>query len=541
MEDFREYMRLKNEKLHEQFLEQQKAAQGDRGGIFSGVCIFVNGFTKPSHLELKQIMASHGGIFRNYLQKDVTHIICSNLPDSKVKHLENVKERDPKPILLPEWVTDSLEAGQLLPSSEPAADLPPGSLHSLIAAQARQRCDMLKGPPRSSREDPAFQANYFAASRLHFIGSWKARIEALAASMANNSPKACPPARGSSRAIIHIDMDCFFACVAALGEPALQGKALCVSHSASSKGAGEVSSANYEARAFGVRAGMFISEAKRLCPDIIAFMDVTGLGDPEAIAGKLRAQIEADTGCTASAGIGPNMLLARLATKRAKPNGQFLINSVQVDLPGVGWSMREKLKALGITSVADVRNSRLTMLQHELGTKSGTLVWDYAHGRDDRVVAPSQVRKSVGAEINYAVRLDSVGDADKFVDELAGELADRMLKAGVKGRTLTLKVKRKKSGAPEPIKFLGHGICDNHSRSVTMPRFVGTRTVLAKTGKELLRAMNIPAPDIRGLGLTMTKLDNDTASSVARPSAPAPAKGALPAQSLYDPNAHNPF
>ena len=83
-----------------------------------------------------------------------------------------------------------------------------------IAAQARQRCDMLKGPPRSSREDPAFQANYFAASRLHFIGSWKARIEALAASMANNSPKACPPARGSSRAIIHIDMDCFFACVA---------------------------------------------------------------------------------------------------------------------------------------------------------------------------------------------------------------------------------------------------------------------------------------------------------------------------------------
>ena len=49
----------------------------------------------------------------------------------------------------------------------------------------------------------------------------------------------------------------------------------------------------------------------------------------------------------------------------------------------------------------------------------------------------------------------------------------------------------------------GHGICDNHSRSVTMPRFVGTRTVLAKTGKELLRAMNIPAPDIRGLGLTV--------------------------------------
>lgn len=61
-----------------------------------------------------------------------------------------------------------------------------------------------------------------------------------------------------------------------------------------------------------------------------AFIDVTGLGDPEAIARQLRAQIEAETGCTASAGIGPNMLLARLATKRAKPNGQFHINPVQV-------------------------------------------------------------------------------------------------------------------------------------------------------------------------------------------------------------------
>ncbi|CAL8466850.1 g6386 [Coccomyxa elongata] len=454
-----------------------------------------------------------------------------------------------------------------------------------IAAQARQKCDMLKGPPRSSREDPDFQANYFAASRLHFIGSWKARIEALAVSMANDAPKASAPARGSSRAIIHIDMDCFFASVAALGEPALQGKPLCVSHSASSKGAGEVSSANYEARAFGVGAGMFISEAKRLCPDIIvmpyffekyeaisekvyrilmqqtssvqplscdeAFIDVTGLGDPEAIARQLRAQIEAETGCTASAGIGPNMLLARLATKRAKPNGQFHINPIQADeellklkaedLPGVGWAMREKLKALGITTVVDVRNSRVAMLQHELGTKSGTLVWDYAHGRDERAVAPSQLRKSVGAEINYAVRLDTVGDADKFVDELAGELYDRMLKAGVKGRTITLKVKRKKTGAPEPIKFLGHGHCDNHSRSVTLPRFVGSRQVLAKTGKELLRAMNIPAPEIRGLGLTMTKLDNDPASSTARPSAAAPAKGAVAPPSAYDPGAPNPF
>ncbi len=112
-------MQQKNEKLYEQFEEQQQAAGGEKESIFKGVCIFVNGFTRPSHLvrsppptcrcihssracpythrinlqELKQIMARYGGFFVNYMNKDVTHIICANLPDSKLKLKERVKER----------------------------------------------------------------------------------------------------------------------------------------------------------------------------------------------------------------------------------------------------------------------------------------------------------------------------------------------------------------------------------------------------------------------------------------------------------------
>ena len=115
-------MQQKNEKLYEQFEEQQQAAGRDKEDIFKGVCIFVNGFTRPSHLvrslnaspharhigppkradivtmhipvqELKQIMARYGGFFVNYINKDVTHIICANLPDSKLKLKERVKER----------------------------------------------------------------------------------------------------------------------------------------------------------------------------------------------------------------------------------------------------------------------------------------------------------------------------------------------------------------------------------------------------------------------------------------------------------------
>ena len=84
----------------------------------------------------------------------------------------------------------------------------------LYATKARQRCDLLRGPPRSSRDDPAFQQTYFSASRLHFIGSWKARNEALLLGMVNEGPKPSTPPRGGSRTIVHIDMDCFFASVA---------------------------------------------------------------------------------------------------------------------------------------------------------------------------------------------------------------------------------------------------------------------------------------------------------------------------------------
>lgn len=130
---------------------------------------------------------------------------------------------------------------------------------------------------------------FYRSSRLHFIGSWKARIEALQASLGPLGPRPSPhPQQGSTgtlmrgvlgpqggipkgglpkgghskskgdaheRSIIHLDMDCFFASVAALGIPELEGKALAVCHSNSAQGTGEVSSANYAARKFGIRAG----------------------------------------------------------------------------------------------------------------------------------------------------------------------------------------------------------------------------------------------------------------------------------------------
>lgn len=109
---FSRYMELKNVKLREQF-EAQALSTGALSNIFQGVCIYVNGYTNPSHQELKQLMALHGGKFENYFHRDcVTHIICNNLPDTKLKQLR--KERKPIPFVRSDWIVASVAAGKLL-------------------------------------------------------------------------------------------------------------------------------------------------------------------------------------------------------------------------------------------------------------------------------------------------------------------------------------------------------------------------------------------------------------------------------------------
>lgn len=85
----------------------------------------------------------------------------------------------------------------------------------------------------------------------------------------------------------------------------------------------------------------------------------------------------------------------------------------------------------------------------------------------------------------------------------AGEVCKRLHAAGVRGRMLTLKLKRRKAGAPEPPKFMGHGSCDNLSRSLTLPRFTASEREVAVAARSLLRTLRVPAPEIRGIGIAV--------------------------------------
>ena len=120
----------------------------------------------------------------------------------------------------------------------------------------------------TSAENPNFVSDFFGASRLHFIGSWKSRYEELLSTLPPPPPLP-PPPEGGERTIMHIDMDCFFASVAARNRPQLQGLPLAVSWSDNERGSAEIASANYPAREKGVRNGMWVARAKKNCPELL--------------------------------------------------------------------------------------------------------------------------------------------------------------------------------------------------------------------------------------------------------------------------------
>ncbi|CAI5465259.1 unnamed protein product [Closterium sp. Yama58-4] len=397
------------------------------------------------------------------------------------------------------------------------------------------------------------------------------------------------------RVVVHVDMDCFFVAVSLLSHPHLRGKPVAVcyggrgrragrnapaaAHStagaadAGGLGVGVGAGASYDARAFGVRAGMFLREARRRCPqlqllpyDFEAYERVadeclscdeallelppisntstssssTAAGaaaaaaaDPEAVVARMRAEIEARTRCTASAGIAHNIMLARVATRKAKPNGQFRITKDKAldflhdlpvsDLHGVGWVLSSKLHAASIHTCGDLRALSRASLQAEHGVKTGDMLWRYARGMDDRAVVPAggkgknnqqqapvaAARKSIGADVNWGVRFRGQEDAEKFLRDLVGEVCGRLDAAGVAGRSVCVKVMVRAKGEPvEPLKFMGHGRCDTYSRSRSLgPAATADPNALFRAARALFLAVGANAVDVRGVGLQVYRLE----------------------------------
>ncbi|WP_410209500.1 DNA polymerase IV [Aquirhabdus sp.] len=288
----------------------------------------------------------------------------------------------------------------------------------------------------------------------------------------------------SPRKIIHIDMDAFYASVEQRDDASLRGKPVVVAWKGERS---VVCAASYEARKFGIRSAMSAIRAERLCPDAVfvppdfvrykaasrqmheifhrytdlieplsldeAYLDVTApkadLGSATAIATQIRAEIRDEIGLTASAGVAPNKLLAKIASDWRKPDGLFVIRPHQVEaflqpLPvskihGVGKVMQAKLTELGIATVADLRQRELAELEQRFG-RFGRRLFECARGIDERTVEPNQPVQSISSEDTFSVDLP-LSALHEAIQKLALRTWNATKKTNRIGRTVVLKLK----------------------------------------------------------------------------------------------------
>ncbi len=294
-----------------------------------------------------------------------------------------------------------------------------------------------------------------------------------------------PSPQNQTRRVIHLDMDCFYAAIEMRDRPALRGKPIGVGGARDRRGV--LTTCNYEARAFGVHSAMPTFMALQRCPHLIvvptrfdvyrreaavirtilhrftslveplsldeAYLDVTDYpGEPAPLAQVIRDMILTKTKLTASAGIGPNKLIAKIASDMNKPNGQLEVIPENVStfmsgLPvrriwGIGPAMEKRLDQLGVRTCGELQRFSRIDLQQLFG-RFGIELHDLARGIDTRAVEPDRPRKSLSTEETFSTDLETLPQCAEQVgqlfEELMAELAQKEPKRSVTKIFLKLK------------------------------------------------------------------------------------------------------
>ncbi len=341
------------------------------------------------------------------------------------------------------------------------------------------------------------------------------------------------------RTILHIDMNAFFASVEQSTNPDLQGRPIAVT------GGGQrtvITTSSYEARAFGVRTGMAVWEAKRCCPELIivvgdnrkythtsgeimkmmldytpevevfsideAFMDVTHslslFNTPENIANLLKARIKHSFGITCSIGIAPNKLLAKLASDMQKPDGLTIIRPEDVsrvmerlpvkELCGIGRKTERQLTLMGIRTCGELGRCPEERLTGKFGI-AGKRLKEMGLGRDDSPVIPhgeDDEVKSVGHSMTLDKDIDRREEVLRFLLQLSEMVGRRARRYNVTGRTVTLYVRYADF-------FTSFG------KQQTLANYINLSEEIFKAAVELLDSVELEQP-IRLLGVRLSSL-----------------------------------
>lgn len=335
----------------------------------------------------------------------------------------------------------------------------------------------------------------------------------------------------SGSPILHVDMDAFFASVELAERPGLRGRPVIVGGQERSV----VLAATYEARAFGIRAGLPMAQARARCPSAVvlpprhdvyrrvsqrvmailgdvtpvmqqlsvdeAFLDVSGarrrLGSPLEIGALVRERIQAELGLAASVGIASTMFVAKIASTRAKPDGMLVV-PVEASVPflhsldvsalwGVGESTRARLAETGIRSVADLAHTPPATLRARLGVAAAARLHDLSWGRDPRRVTPTRQEKSISSEHTFVRDTSDQAELARALLGQAHTCARRLREAGLLTRGVAIKVR------------MSDFTTLTRSRRLDAPSDLASE--LYRAALALLAGVSVPAGGVRLIGV----------------------------------------
>jgi DNA polymerase-4 len=287
-------------------------------------------------------------------------------------------------------------------------------------------------------------------------------------------------ARPAAVAILHVDIDAFFASIEQQRDPRLKGRPVIV-------GAGVIASCSYEARAFGLRAGMPLSEARRLCPGAVileghaqvyrcfaedifrhcravapavetyldeAYCDLSGTerlhGDLLEAARGLKRDIRAATGLTVTCGIGPNRMLAKLAGKTVKPDGLARVTADQADgfmrdqpverVAGVGHAHAKTLRSMNVRTAGEMRTLPVAALERLFGAP-GRLLFERCRGRDTAVVSEREIPLSISRETSFHRDTADHAEIEGMLEYLVGRACRSARDLGIRPGTVAVRLR----------------------------------------------------------------------------------------------------
>jgi DNA polymerase-4 len=345
------------------------------------------------------------------------------------------------------------------------------------------------------------------------------------------------------RCIGHVDMDAFFFSCELQRRPDLRGKPVIV---AGSGPRAVVTTASYAARKFGIFSATPAERAKRLCPEVVvlppdfelykersaqvmavlhehvervqaasldeAYLDLTGLDRPKAAARRIKTAVRERTGLTCSIGIGPNKLVAKVASDAEKPDGFLVLTREQARarfaqsspglIPGIGPRTTERLRAGGITTLDELRRVPVQQLVDAFGPGTGPHLLALANFDDERGVEPIRVAKSESRETTFDQDVSDPSELETVMTRLSRDLCERLAKQDRKGRTIGIKVRLDDFST--------------HTRATTLSAATNDEELVTGVALDLLRRFGTPRP-IRLLGVRVAGLEEEPAGQLALP------------------------